>query len=98
MEGGTQQRVRRPLSWEMSKRMERAAKELGVGGRVAWIGLSLTYLILLRVSELFAEDDGSMHIVYCLRGGDVAFYAGERQVEGGSIPGRDTMEVRFRGS
>lgn len=38
----------------------------------------LTYLILLRVSELLAEDDGRVHTVYCLRGGDVAFYAGER--------------------
>ena len=54
-----------------------------MGGRVAWIGLALTNLLLLRVSNLFAEDDGSIHTVYCLRGGDVAFYASERQVEGG---------------
>ena len=70
VEGGTQQRMRRPLSWEMLKEMEEAAKEWGMGGRVVWIGLALTYLLLLRASELFAEDDGSVHAVYCLRGGE----------------------------
>ena len=58
----------------------------------------LTYLLLLRVSELFPEDDGSVHAVYDLRGGDVAFYEGERQVEEGSNPKVDTVEVRFGGS
>ena len=81
MEEGIQQRMRRPLPWEMLKEMEEAAKEWGMGGRVAWIGLALTYLLLLRASELFAEDDGSVHAVYGLRGGDVAFSEGERQVK-----------------
>ena len=54
-----------------------------MGGRVAWIGLALTYLLLLRATELFVEDDSSVHAVYGLRGGDVAFYAAERQVEEG---------------
>ena len=58
--------------------MEGEAKEWGMGGRIAWIGLALTYLILLRASEFFAEDDGSVHAVCCLRGGDMIFYAGER--------------------
>ena len=47
---------------------------------------------------MLAGDDGSVHAVYCLRGGDVAFYAVEWQVEGGSSPEIDTVEVRFRGS
>ena len=98
VEEGTQQRMRRPLSWETLKYMKEAAKEWGVGGRVAWIGLALTYLLLLRASELFAEDDGRVHAVYCLRGGVVAFYAGERQVEGGSSPGIGWVVVHFRGS
>ena len=78
--------------------MEEAAKEWGVGGRVAWIGLALSYLLLPRVSELFAEDDGRVRTVYCLRGEDVAFYTGERQVEGRSSPEKDTLEVCFRRS
>ena len=89
--------MRRPLSWEMLKRMEAAAKEWGVGGRVAWIGLALTYLTRLGASELFAEDDGILHAVYCFRGRDVAFYAGEWQEEGRRSPEIDTVEVRFRG-
>ena len=48
----------------MLKEMEEAAKEWGVGRRVAWIGLALTYLQLLRASELFTEDDGRVHAVY----------------------------------
>ena len=40
VEGGTQQRIKRPLSWEMVKEMKEAAMEWGVGGRVAWIGLA----------------------------------------------------------
>ena len=84
VEEGTQQRVRRPLSWEMLKEMEKAAKEWGVGRRVAWIGLPLTYLLLLRASELFAEDSGSVHTVYVLIGVDMTFCEGERQVEEGS--------------
>ena len=35
VKGGTQQRMRRPMSWEMLKEMEEAAKEWRVGGRVA---------------------------------------------------------------
>lgn len=44
---------------------------------------------------MFAWDDGREHVVYCLRGDDVTFHAGERQVERGDIPEMDTVEVRF---
>lgn len=54
-EGDTQQRLRRPLSWEMRRGMVEAFKECGVGERVERIGLALPYPILLRESELFAE-------------------------------------------
>lgn len=65
---GTQQRVRMPLSWEILKRMEGVAKDWGVGERVSWIRLAPTCLMPLRASKLFAEVDGSVHVVYCLRG------------------------------
>ena len=48
-----------------------------MGGRVVWIGLALTYLLLLRASELFAEDDGRVHVVYCLREGDCLLYTSD---------------------
>ena len=66
--------------------------------RVASIGLVLSYFMLLSASELFAEDEGGVHAVYCIKREDDAFYAGERQVEGGRSPGVDTAEVKFRGS
>ena len=48
VEGGTKQRVKKPLSWEMLKRMEEAAKEWGVSERMVLIRMALAYLILLR--------------------------------------------------
>lgn len=51
--------------------------------------LALTDLVLLRASDLFAENS-RLHAENFLREGDVAFYAGELQVEGGSSPGLDT--------
>lgn len=53
----------------------------------------MAFLILLRALELFGENIiGGVHAVYCLRGGHVAFYAGEQQVEGGNSLGEDTVE------
>ena len=57
MEGGNQQRVRRPPTWKVVKGIEEVAESWGAGGRIAWIGFTLTYLLLLRASELYAEDD-----------------------------------------
>ena len=50
-----------------------------------WIGLALTCLLLLRASELFAEENGVSHEVYCLRGGG-----------GGIFPGGAAAEKRAR--
>lgn len=59
---------------------------------MVWIGLALIYVILLKASELFTEDDGNVYPAYCLRQGDVAFYASECQVEGGSSPETNTLK------
>lgn len=59
------------------------------------IRLALTYLMLVRVPESFAEYEWYAHTVSRLIVGHVAIYADERQVEGGSNPAVDT--VRFRG-
>ena len=61
--------------------------------RVASIGLVLSYLRILSTSELFAQDEGGVHAVCCIKREDDAFYAGERQVEGGRSPGVNTAEV-----
>ena len=54
--------------------------------------------MLLRASELSAEDYGRVHVIYSLRERDVAFYAGERQVKRGDRPEVNTVEEHFRGS
>ena len=57
---------------------------LGVGGRVAWTGLALSYILMLRATELFAWENGDFHIIYCLRKGDVVFFRNNEQSgEGG---------------
>lgn len=61
--GGTQQRVRKSLSWEMLRGMEGMANGCGVGGREAWIGMTLSYFMLLRALELFAKDDSRVHTI-----------------------------------
>ena len=48
--------------------------------------------MLLRASKLFPEDDSRVHAVYCIRGKDVAFYAGKRQMRRGNSTEVDTVE------
>ena len=89
-------RVRRPLTWEIISVVEESIGEWGVGGRIVWIGLALTYQLLLRASDLFAEEGGKVHEVYCLRRGDVAFFEKGVQLGPGTKEAADTMEIRFK--
>ena len=98
VEKGTQARVRRPLTWGMLSSMQQSVGGEGAGGRVLWIGLALTYLLMLRASELFAERDGKIHDVYCLCRGDVAFFEGDEQLEGSERVRANKIEVHMRGS
>lgn len=54
--------------------------------------------MLLRASELFADDDGRVYPVNYVIGEDVVFCAGDRQVKRGDSPEVDAVEVLFRGS
>ena len=42
-ETGSQQRVRRPMTWGMLRGMQASIAPWGEGGRVLWIGLALSY-------------------------------------------------------
>lgn len=42
-------------------------KEWELGRRMVWSGLDVSSLLLLRSSELFANDRGTMYEVYILR-------------------------------
>lgn len=81
----------------MLKGMEGAARDGGVGEGEAWIGLALTHFMLLSALEVFKEDDGRIHAMYCLRG-DVAFFAGEWQMEPGNSPEVNAIEAKFAAS
>ena len=70
---------------------------MGVGGRIVWIGLALTYQLLLWASELFAEEGRKAHEVYCLRRGDVAFFEKGVQLGPGGKEAADMVEIRFKG-
>ena len=69
---------------------------------MTWMGLALSYSLLLRASQLFAEDGEGVREVYCLRRGDIAFSRGDHQVFGYKLEVDklevDKLEVRFRGS
>lgn len=95
---GVQQRIRRPLSWGMITEMQREAAGWGQGGRVLWIGLALSNLLMLRASELFAGAGGKVNEEYILRRGDVAFFRGTEQVMGARRREADKVEARFRAS
>ena len=73
IEKGTQQRVRRPSTWGMLTRMQESIPCWGVGGRVVWIGLTLSNFLTLRASELFEGEKEDFLSIYCLRRGDVVF-------------------------
>lgn len=71
--------------------MQQSDGKGGARGRVLWIGLALTYLVMLRASESFAEKDGIIHKVYAWTGeayGRKDRSAHER-VEGGIKGGKE---------
>lgn len=49
MEASNQPKLRRSLPWELVKKIEDCAVEWGLGGKIAWLCMTL---------ELFAEDGG----------------------------------------
>lgn len=60
VEVGNQPRLRRPLTWEPVKELERCAVDSGVGGRVMWMGLALSFILLLQASELLCGGCGEI--------------------------------------
>lgn len=54
--------------------------------------------MLLRASDLLAEDNCKVHAVHCWKGENVIICSSEREVTRERSPGVDTVEVRSRGS
>ena len=97
VEKGTQQRVRRPLTWGMLTEVQEIIPSRGVGGRVVWIGLALSHFLMLRASELFTAEKGEFPTIYCLRRGHVVFSRNNEQLGKSRTQEAGKVEVRFRG-
>lgn len=66
-------------------------------GTIVWAGLALTYELVLRASELFAEEGAQSDGVYCLRVGDVAFLGKGVQLGPRRSRVADMAKTRFQG-
>lgn len=51
----------------------------GQGYEVVWLGLALSYFLLCRTSETWADGNGLVHSELCLTRGDVSFF--ERPIQ-----------------
>ena len=63
---------------------------------MVWIGLALSYFLMLRASEMFAGEYGEFHSIYGLPRGDVAFFRKNEQLGESRRQEADEVEVMFR--
>jgi hypothetical protein len=104
-DGGNVQQLRLPLRWELLTTGRQACEQYQYDvrrchlGQVIWCGLALSYLLLARTSELFADDKSKMvHTDFGLLRSDLSFFdAQEQQLQRESRARAVTVEVRFRG-
>ena len=97
VENGTHHRTRLPVTWQMLLEGECLIPSWGDGGKVLWLCLSLSYFLLTRSDEMFANSSGVVHSVHCLTRRDVAFFAGDTQLEYLHWRQADRIEIHFRG-
>lgn len=95
---GTPRRVRGPVSWETLLQGQHLIPSWGQGGRVLWLCLALSYLLMTRAEEMFASMAGEVHPVHCLCREDVTFMNAEQVALQPLYWHKATMvRVRFRG-
>ena len=97
VEAGTRHRVRLPVTWRMLLDGESLIPAWGIGGRVMWLCLSLSYFLIARSDEIFASSSGVAHHAHCLTRKDVAFFSGNNQLEYVHWRQADKVEINFRG-
>lgn len=73
--------------------MQGEAAEWGEGVRVLWIGLALSYLLMLRASERSLGQQGQVNEENILRRGNMAFFRRDEQLMGGGRREADKVEV-----
>ena len=59
-----------------------------------WLCLSLSYFLIARSDEIFANSSGVAHPVHCLTREDVAFFSGNAQLEYVHWRQADKMEIQ----
>ena len=69
----------------------------GIGGRVMWLCLRLSYFLIARSDEIFASSSGVAHHAHCLTRKDVAFFSGNNQLEYVHWRQADKVEINFKG-
>lgn len=71
-----------------------------MGGTVTWIGIALFVTTGVESSELWVEQDGKVHQVFCLRGGGGGGLLKDKKEQPTIIEraGMNMVEVTFRGS
>ena len=97
VEAGTRHRFRLPLTWRMLLDGESLIPPWGIGGRVMWLCLSLSYFLIARSNEIFASSSAVAHLVHCLTRKDVAFFTGNNQLEYVHWRQADKVEINLRG-
>ena len=77
-----------------------AAMAAGVSSVAAaiWRGITLSFYMLLRASEIFAYDDGLVHPDFCIRIADIDFRQNGRQLPLTARATADEVRVTLRGS
>ena len=91
-------RVRKPLTWGMIGAGRAVVEALGEEGKVAWLGVALSYFLLCRASELWAYGNGLVHADFCLTRGDLTFLKGDERIPTANRWEADRVEVNFRAS
>lgn len=92
---GKQAQVRLPLTWSMLSQGYHTVASAPDGGKVVWLGLTLSYFLLCRASELFAYANGLVHPDFCLTRDCLRYFHGDTQVETEDRARADSVRIRF---
>ena len=87
--------VRLPLTWSTLSQGQRLVTSMADGGRVMWLGFTLSYFLLCRASESWAYANGKVHPEFCLTRNCLTFLQGEGQVAFENRSSANAVQVRF---
>ena len=92
--------ARLPLTSSILSQGQRVVTSIVDDGRVMWPCLALSYFLLCRASELWANANGKVHPEFCLTRNCLTFPRGQGQVafENRSSTNTTVVQVRFLAS